>query len=199
MDLFDFDPLLNLLPCDGELNYFGTIIPHNESENYLKKLLKTIEWKNDEAIIYGKHITTKRKVAWYGDHNYAYTYSNTTKHALEWTKELLELKAVIEKHTNTKYNSCLLNLYHNGEESMGWHSDDEAALGKNTSIASLSLGAERKFSLKHKLTKKTVSLTLESASLLVMKGTTQTHWVHCLPKMRNIESPRINLTFRTFK
>jgi len=199
MNLFDFDPLLNLLPCDGELNYFGPVIPHKECEGYLENLLQKIEWKNDEAIIYGKHITTKRKVAWYGDNNYAYTYSNTTKHALCWTKELLELKTIIENHTDTNYNSCLLNLYHNGQESMGWHSDDEAALGENTSIASLSFGAERKFSLKHKLTKRTVSLILEPGSLLVMKGTTQTHWAHCLPKMKNIESPRVNLTFRTFK
>jgi len=199
MNLFDFDSLLNLLPCDGELNYYGSILSHTDSVNYLQLLLKNIEWKNDEAVIYGKHITTKRKVAWYGNNDYAYTYANTTKHALSWTKELLELKAIVEKHTNTRYNSCLLNLYHNGDESMGWHSDDEAALGKNTSIASLSFGAERKFSLKHKGTKKTVSLTLESGSLLVMKGATQTHWAHCLPKMKNIEKPRINLTFRTFK
>jgi len=199
MDLFDYDPLLNLLPCDGELNYFGCILSHEENEHYLKQLLKTIEWKNDEAVIYGQHITTKRKVAWYGDNNYAYTYSNTTKHALNWTKDLLELKSIVENNTHTVYNSCLLNLYHNGDEAMGWHSDDEAALGRNTSIASLSFGAERKFSLKHKSSKQNISLTLEAGSLLVMKGTTQTYWSHCLPKMKNIESPRINLTFRTFK
>jgi len=199
MDLFDYDPSFNLLPFDGELNYFGCVLSDSEIDYFSNQLLNTIEWKYDNALIHGKHITTKRKVAWYGDSDYAYTYSNNTKHALSWTKDLLDLKSIVENRTNTVYNSCLLNLYHNGEESMGWHSDDEAELGKNTSIASLSFGAERKFSLKHKSTKKNISLTLETGSLLVMKGETQSHWVHCLPKMRNINSPRVNLTFRTYK
>ena len=199
MDLFNHDPLFNLLPCDGELNYFGCILSDTENDYYLKQLLNTVEWKNDEVLIYGKRIITKRKIAWYGDSDYAYTYSNSTKHALSWNKYLLNLKSIVENRTNTEYNSCLLNLYHNGEESMGWHSDDEAELGKNTSIASLSFGAERKFSLKHKSSKQTVSLTLETGSLLVMKGSTQTHWSHCLPKMKGVKSPRVNLTFRTYK
>jgi len=196
MDLFDYDPNLNLLPVDGEMNYFGCIFSAPKTEHYLQYLLNNINWKNDELVIYAKHITTKRKVAWYGDSNFSYTYSNTTKHALPWTKELLELKARVEEFTHTHYNSCLLNLYHNGEEGMSWHSDDEDALDKNASIASLSFGAERKFSLKHKTSKKTVSLILKSGDLLVMKGETQTHWLHSLPKMKNVDGPRVNLTFR---
>ena len=198
MNLFDYDATLNLLPCDGEVNYFGSILSHQDIEHYLNSLLNTIEWRNDKLKIYGKEITTKRKVAWYGDSNYAYTYSNTTKHAKAWTKELLELKIIVEKFTKTQYNSCLLNLYHNGDEAMSWHSDDEDSLGKNTNIASLSFGAERKFSLKHKTSKQTVSLFLETGSLLVMKGETQTNWAHCLPKMKNVDMPRVNLTFRTY-
>jgi len=198
MNLFDYDATLNLLPCDGEVYYFGSILTHRDSEHYLNSLLNTIEWSNDKVKIYGKEITTKRKVAWYGDSNYAYTYSNVTKHAKTWTKELLELKTIVEKLTKTKYNSCLLNLYNNGDEAMSWHSDDEKSLGINTNIASLSFGAERKFSLKHKTSKQTVSLILESGSLLVMKGETQTNWAHCLPKMKNIDTPRVNLTFRTY-
>lgn len=199
MDLFAYDPTQNILPCDGEVNYFGCIISQENSKNHLQTLLNTIQWKKDEAIIYGKHIQTKRSVAWYGDSNFAYTYSNTTKYALPWTEMLLKLKGEIENITQTKYNSCLLNLYHNGDEAMSWHSDDEASLGKNTSIASLSFGAERKFSLKHKTNNKRVSLSLENGSLLLMHGTTQTHWLHCLPKMKAITTPRINLTFRTFR
>ncbi|HWZ22942.1 MAG TPA: alpha-ketoglutarate-dependent dioxygenase AlkB, partial [Cytophagaceae bacterium] len=168
-----------------------------DSLSYLEKLLSKIEWKNDEAIIYGRHIITKRKAAWYGDRNYSYTYSNTTKQALAWTTELLELKKNVEKITGVSYNSCLLNLYHDGNEGMAWHSDDEKNLGKNTNIASLSFGAERKFSLKHKLTKETISIVLENGSLLVMKGSTQTNWQHCLPKTTKVKSPRVNLTFRT--
>jgi alkylated DNA repair dioxygenase AlkB len=128
-------------------------------------------------------------------------YSNGKKlpRILEWTKELYELKEIVEKYAGTKFNSCLLNLYHNGNEGMGWHSDDEKPLGKSNTIASLSFGAERKFSFKHKQTKQIVSLVLEHGSLLVMTGTTQSNWLHSLPKSKNITQPRINLTFRTIR
>ncbi|MGZ3822213.1 MAG: alpha-ketoglutarate-dependent dioxygenase AlkB family protein, partial [Mucilaginibacter sp.] len=110
--------------------------------------------------------------AWYGDNDYAYTYSNTTKQALSWTSELYQLKKLVEELTGATFNSCLLNLYHNGDEGMAWHSDDEKSLGRNTTIASLSFGAERQFALKHKKTKEKTSLILEHGSLLVMKGAT---------------------------
>lgn len=197
MDLFNTKTGANLLPYDGEVQYFGKIMDLEKAQYYLNKLLQTIQWKNDEAIIFGKHIITKRKAAWYGNDSYAYTYSNTTKRALPWTQELAEIKSLVEHLTYTSFNSCLLNLYHSGEEGMAWHSDDEKSLGKNTTIASLSLGAERKFLLKHKETKQPISVVLERGSLLVMKGTTQTHWLHCLPKSRKVKSPRVNLTFRT--
>lgn len=185
------------MPYDGVVNYYGKILQQEGAQYYLNKLLQTIEWKNDEAIIFGKHIITKRKAAWYGDNGYAYTYSNTTKNALAWTKELLELKKIVEEITDTTFNSCLLNLYHNGNEGMAWHSDDEKSLGRNTVIASLSFGAERKFSLKHKQTKQTVSVLLASGSLLLMKGATQSNWLHSLPKTKKITRSRVNLTFRT--
>ena len=197
MDLFNTEPNTNLLPNDGLVYYYGMVMQQAEAANYLDILLPTIAWKNDEVIIFGKHIITKRKAAWYGDSNYAYTYSNTTKEALPFTKELLALKVLVEKITASKFNSCLLNLYHDGNEGMGWHSDDEKSLGLNTAIASLSFGAERKFSLKHKQTKQTVSVVLQSGSLLVMEGATQTNWLHSLPKTTTIKKPRINLTFRT--
>ena len=196
MNLFEEDPSQNLLPHDGIVNYFGKILSHEEANAYYEKLLQTIEWKNDEAVIYGKLIITSRKIAWYGDKNYPYTYSNTTKHALPWIKELLELKQLSEKLTGATYNSCLVNLYHNGDEGMAWHSDAEKALEKNGSIASLTFGAERKFSFKHKRTKDTVSLILEHGSLLVMKGETQSNWLHRLPPTTKKFGPRINLTFR---
>ena len=199
MNLIDHDPSLNILPFDGEANYFGSVLSHQETQYYQKQLLDTIKWQHDQVVIYGKHITTKRKVAWYGDSNYAYTYSNTTKHALPWTKDLTNLKGLVEKLTKTNFNSCLLNLYHDGDEGVSWHSDDEEALGENPIIASLSFGAERKFSLKHKITKETVSLMLETGSLFVMKKATQSNWIHCLPKMKNVTTPRINLTFRMYR
>jgi alkylated DNA repair dioxygenase AlkB len=124
------NPTVNILPNDGMVNYFGTVFDYTKAQFYYNTLFKTVEWKNDEAIIFNKHIITKRKAAWYGDSNYAYTYSNATKYALPFTKELLELKAITEVLTQTTYNSCLLNLYHDGAEGMAWHSDDEKTLQK---------------------------------------------------------------------
>lgn len=199
MDLFENikgEPR-NLLPKDGVVNYYGTLMSLREANDYLNSLLSKIAWQNDEVVIFGKRIVTKRKAAWYGDKPYEYTYSNTTKKALPWIDELLVLKEITEEKTNETFNSCLLNLYHNGDEGMTWHSDDESDLKKNGAIASMSFGAERKFSFKHKQSKETVSLVLQHGSLLVMNGVTQTHWLHSLPKTKMVSSPRINLTFRT--
>lgn len=197
MDLFNTETIINLLPFDGEAIYYGRVLRNVDAQYYFEKLFTGIAWKNDEAIIFGRHIITKRKAAWYGNDNFSYTYSNTTKEALPWTRELFELKELVEEKTRTTYNSCLLNLYHNGDEGMAWHSDDEKSLAVNSVIASLSLGAERKFCFKHRRTNQQLSLTLENGSLLLMKGTTQTHWLHSLPKSKKVLKPRINLTFRT--
>ena len=197
MDLFDNSSIQNILPYSGEAIYYGSIMSTQKAEFYFKKLLETIQWKHDEAVLFGKLITTKRKVAWYGNKNYAYSYSNTTKIAYDWTKELLEIKNLVENTSGHKFNSCLLNLYHNGQEGMAWHSDSEKSLGTNTVIASLSLGAERIFSFKHKTSHIKVSKVLEKGSLLLMKGETQTNWLHRLPPSKKIKAPRINLTFRT--
>lgn len=199
MDLFGnlADANENLLPKDGTVNYYGKILEKEEADAFYLQLLENIEWKNDEAVIFGKKILTKRKVAWYGDDNYEYTYSNSTKKAIPWTPELLKLKALAEEKTGEKFNSCLLNLYHNGEEGMAYHSDGEKDLKKNGAIASLSFGAERKFSFKHKFTKEKVDLLLEHGSLLVMKDQTQSFWLHRLPPTKKVFTPRINLTFRT--
>ncbi len=196
MDLFR-NKTSNLLPKDGTVMYFGKLFSSAEANHYFEMLLHTIEWKNDEAVIYGKRFVTKRKVAWYGESEFEYTYSNTTKKALPWTKVLLDLKAIVEQQTGETFNSCLLNLYHNGNEGMAWHSDGEKDLKKNGAIGSLSFGAERKFSFKHKMGKETVSLVLEHGSLLVMKDETQTYWLHRLPPTILVTKPRINLTFRT--
>lgn len=199
MKLFDEipDKTKNWLPQDGTVNYYGKLLTRAQADFYFDKLLTAIEWRNDEAIIFGKKIITKRKVAWYGEQPFEYTYSNTTKQALPWTVELLELKSLIEKETGETFNSCLLNLYHNGEEGMAWHSDGETELKKNGAIGSLSFGAERKFSFKHKQNNNKVDVFLEHGSLLVMKDTTQTYWLHRLPPTKKVTAPRINLTFRT--
>jgi alkylated DNA repair dioxygenase AlkB len=197
LNTLNADETSNLLYNDGTAYYYGIIMTYTEANKYFDLLLKNIPWKNDEVNIFGKHIITKRMVAWYGDADYMYNYSNSTKKALVWTKELLELKRLAEQVTGASFNSCLLNLCHNGNEGLGWHSDDEKSLRKDAPIASLSFGAERKFSFKHKQTKQMVSLVLEHGSLLIMKDATQTNWLHSLPKSNKITEPRINLTFRT--
>ena len=198
MELFEniVDSTRNLLPQDGTVNYYGKILNQKEANDFYKTLLEAIEWKNDEAVIFGKKIITKRKVAWYGDENFEYTYSNSTKNALPWTKELLALKKMAEEKTGEIFNSCLLNLYHDGSEGMAYHSDGEKDLKKNGAIASLSFGAERKFLFKHKFNQEKIEIFLEHGSLLVMKDQTQSFWLHRLPPTKKVFVPRINLTFR---
>ena len=199
MQLFDIeaDPKHNHLPYEGTVQYYGKVIQEMVADDYFEKLMQNIAWENDQAIILGRQITTKRKVAWYGDQAYEYTYSNVNRYALPWTVELLELRQRVQQLTGERFNSCLLNLYHTGEEGMAWHSDDETDLKKNGAIASLSFGAERKFAFKHKQSKEKVELYLEHGSLLVMKDTTQSHWLHRLPPTKKVSTARINLTFRT--
>jgi alkylated DNA repair dioxygenase AlkB len=197
MDLFSSATIKNLLPFDGVTNYHGIILDQEQCAFFYQKLMDTIQFKNDEAIIFGKKIITKRKVAWYGSSEFSYTYSKITKTATIFTKELLALKAIVEKESGETYNSCLLNLYHSGEEGMGYHSDGEKMLKKNGAIASLSLGVARKFSFKHRENKQRIDIVLENGSLLVMKEATQTNWLHRLPPTKKVNLPRINLTFRT--
>jgi len=199
MDLFSSEIVKNILPCDGVTNYYGIILDTNACNFYFDILMNTIHWKNDEAIIFGKKIITKRKVAWFGTSEFSYKYSGITKTAVLFTKELLALKKIVEEESGETYNSCLLNLYHTGEEGMGYHSDGEKMLKKNAAIASISLGVARKFSFKHKENKQRIDIVLENGSLLVMKKGTQTNWLHRLPPTKKVNLPRINLTFRTIE
>lgn len=197
-DLFSNDAsLANLLHRDGIVHYYGPIIPLKQANDYFDELYHDIDWQHDQAIKFGQQITTSRKIAWVGDNSFDYTYSNTTKRAQQWTPTLLALKKIVEQECGETFNACLLNLYHDGSEGMTWHSDGEKDLKRNGAIASLSFGAERKFSFKHKKTQETVSLYLQNGSLLIMTGATQKHWLHRLPHSKLITSPRINLTFRT--
>ena len=198
-DLFgsSYDASVNLLPFDGEVFYHGKLMTQAEADGYLQELTENIPWENDQHIIFGKPIITKRKVAWFGDEPFAYTYSHVTKKALFWTNALQKIKSTVESVSGETYNSCLLNLYHSGDEGMGWHTDDEPELKKNGAIASVSFGAERKFIFKHKRSGDQISLLLQHGSLLMMKGETQSHWLHRLPPTKKVLNPRINLTFRT--
>jgi len=186
----------NYLPKDGVVNYWSDFYSGCKSALSFSTLKHTIEWKNDEIYMFGKKIVTQRKTALYGSTGIVYTYSNATKTALPWTRELLAIKKDLELHLGVRFNTCLLNFYHDGSEGMGWHSDDEKEMEKDGVIASLSVGAERKFSFKHKITKEKIDIMLQSGSLLVMKGETQRYWLHQLPKTKKVDQPRINLTFR---
>lgn len=186
-----------ILPYDGLAIYYGTVFLPSAIEEYKQLLMEQIFWENDHIRMFGKDIITKRKVAWYGEQPFLYKYSNSTKKALPFNSTLHRIRTIIEDISGETYNSCLLNLYHNGEESMGWHCDNEKELKKNGAIASVSFGAVRKFSFKHKITKEKKEIELDNGSLLVMKGAIQEHWLHQLPPSKKIKGNRINLTFRT--
>jgi len=188
----------NLLPKDG-VAYLFEGWPHSDADKLFHALANEIDWKQDEVVMFGKRITMRRLTAWYGDRSFEYTYSQVSRRALPWTETLAEIKAEVEKISGETYNSCLLNFYHDGDDYMGWHSDDEPELDPNASIASVSLGAERKFSFKHRRSKETVSVFLNDGSLLLMKPPTQEHWLHTLRKSKKVNEPRINLTFRTYR
>ncbi|MFC6051872.1 DNA methylase [Acinetobacter sp. Ac_877] len=196
-----FEPELsdNILPCDGVVKDFGLILNVEQSEKYLQYFLKQLNWQNDEVYLHGQYFKTDRKVVWYGDEHFKYHYSGTLKQAQVWDAGLFRLKQHIEKLVGHPFNSCLANLYENGTQGVGWHSDNEEALspktGEETVIASLSFGATRKFSFKHKLKNHKVDLMLQSGQLIVMRGTTQRDWKQ---KSTQILEPRINLTFRYF-
>lgn len=187
------------LPRDPSVLDYGPIYPIEDAKILFDRLMQEIPWSHDTAFIYGRHIVTKRKVAWFANGDFDYTYSNTTRTSLPWTPLLLEIKARVKAICGPDYNSVLLNLYADGSEGMGWHSDDEKELGRHPNIASLSFGSTRRFDLRHKRTGETIKLPLEPGHLLVMKDQSQSHWKHQVPKQLRITAPRINLTFRSYQ
>ena len=199
MDLFSdqYDGQVNCLPFDGQVNYYGTVMSAQQADEFFTQLYQQVAWRQDQAIANGQLIHTRRRIAWYGDKPYSYTYSSITKTALPWLPCMLELKQLIEQHTGESFNACLVNLYNDGQDGMAWHSDGEMDLKQHGAIASLSFGAERVFAFKHKSSGHKVSLPLAPGSLLVMAGTTQENWLHRLPPTTKVSEPRINLTFRT--
>ncbi|MDM1771582.1 MULTISPECIES: alpha-ketoglutarate-dependent dioxygenase AlkB family protein [Acinetobacter] len=202
LELFPPEPRQNLLPYEGIVQDYGLILSVEDSHAYLQQCLQQLAWQADEVTLFGKHYVTARKIAWYGDEYYQYRYSGSLKQAQRWHPALWQLKQQIEQIVGHPFNSCLANLYADGSQGLGWHSDDEPSLvaspGAETVIASLSLGATRKFSFKHKHSAAKVELLLQSGQLIVMRGQTQRYWKHSLPKSSRVVTPRINLTFRYF-
>ncbi|MEB3753982.1 alpha-ketoglutarate-dependent dioxygenase AlkB [Acinetobacter sp. MD2(2019)] len=199
LDLFEQDPTENYLPFDGTVEYLPHFLTPTAANQFFEVLLQQVSWQRDEVFVAGKYIQTSRKIAWYADQAFSYHYSGTTKYAKPWLPELFILKQKIEQATGEQFNTCLLNLYHTGAEGLGWHSDSEPEISPSSAIASLSLGVVRKFVFKHRQRAFKVQLQLESGSLLLMKDQTQQYWQHSLPKMRNVEQARMNLTFRKMR
>ena len=190
------NPVVIELP-NAALLYYHNFIHSEQAWKYFYQILKKTDWKEDEIKIFGKTYLQPRLTALYGSDGKSYSYSGITMTPNPFTSELKEIKNKIEAVSEKHFNTVLLNLYRDGNDSNGWHSDDEKELGPNPFIASLSLGAKRIFHLKHKQDKNLrYKLLLEHGSLLIMKGTTQHFWKHQLPKSKKINSPRINLTFR---
>jgi len=187
----------NLLPFDGLAVYASGFI--KDAEGFQGYLMQSVPWQQDQVRMYGKLITTRRKVAWFGDEGAVYKYAGIARAPLSWLPELNELRNKVGATCGTAFNSCLANLYHSGSEGMGWHRDNEPDLVKHGVIASLSLGAARRFDFRHRKTRTKISVMLEPGSLLVMAGEVQDHWEHQLPVAKKVLEPRINLTFRTIR
>ncbi|HBR55805.1 MAG TPA: alpha-ketoglutarate-dependent dioxygenase AlkB [Flavobacteriaceae bacterium] len=200
MDLFSSEEHLEnqsiQLP-NADITYYPNFISAEKATTLFRRLEKETPWQHDSIKIFGKTYMQPRLTALFGDAGTSYSYSNITMHATPYTPLVLDIKNSVEAVCNAKFNIVLLNLYRDGQDSNGWHSDDEKELGQNPLIASVSLGAKRKFQLRHKKDKKMrQNIELEHGSLLLMKGSTQHFWQHQIPKTKKIVAPRINLTFR---
>jgi alkylated DNA repair dioxygenase AlkB len=184
---------------DGEVWYMKNFIPLDKANAYFKSFIEQISWRQEEIKMYGKTYPVPRKTAWYGYEGFNYKYSGILCNPEPWTKELLGIKRVIESFLpDSRFNSVLINLYRDGSDKVSWHADDEKGLGTNPLIASVSLGATRRFDLKHKTNRdEKLQLELVPGSLIIMKGALQHNWLHQIPVQKRILDPRINLTFRT--
>jgi alkylated DNA repair dioxygenase AlkB len=182
---------------DGALRYWPCAFAADEAAELFTALRHSLAWRSEEVVIFGERRRVPRLVAWYGEPEAVYTYSGVKHVPQPFTAELTAIRARIEALSGAAFNSALANLYRDGRDGMGWHADNEAELGRDPVIASVSLGATRRFTLRHRRRKAlTQSLDLEGGSLLVMEGPTQHHWLHALPKTTRAVGERINLTYR---
>ena len=182
---------------DAELYYWPDVFA-DVADLWFADVMDETPWQQHEPIIFGRRVKAPRLSAWFGDAGIRYRYSGIVLEAQPWTPTLAAIREQVQRLTAQSFNSVLLNLYRDGSDAMGWHSDDEAELGRDPVIASVSLGAVRRFSLRHRRHKdvERMDLPLEHGSLLLMAGSTQHHWHHSLPRARRVMQPRINLTFR---
>ena len=186
-----------LVTTDGEVHYLPLAFQAVVADDYLARLRREIDWQQEEIVLFGTRRQVPRLVAWHGDPGAAYRYSGVEHDPRPWTVTLLEIRERVECLSGHRFNSVLLNLYRNGRDGMGWHADDEPELGADPVIASVSLGATRRFRMHHRRRRdQRVAIDLEHGSLLLMRGPTQHHWLHAVPKTARPTGERINLTFR---
>ena len=184
----------NLLPCDGEALLFERACAPADADRLFEALLRLTPWRQEIATVMGRRVPIPRLTAWHGEAGYV--YSGIRMEPASWNEPLLELRAVAERLGGQPFNSVLLNLYRDGRDSVSWHADNEPGLGREPVIASISLGAVRRFQLRHRRRNERLGLDLPHGSCLIMAGATQHHWLHQLPKTARPVGPRINLTFR---
>jgi alkylated DNA repair dioxygenase AlkB len=190
----------NLLPHNGSVFLYPGFFSKYESDKFYGELLNTVNWQQLPIKIFGKEVMQPRLTAWFADEGTQYAYSGLTLQAFEWTESLLEIKTRVEKVSDCKFNSALLNLYRDGNDSMGWHRDNEKELGVNPPVASVSFGETRKFQLRTYVNKSDlITIPLQHGSFLLMKDETQHYWEHRVPKELRIKGSRINITFRGVK
>ena len=184
----------NLLPKHGSV-----VILMDFLEYDFHALRESIDWKHQAIKMFGRSVMQPRLTAWFGDEGTEYSYSGLMNYPLPWNSELLEIKKRVEELSQAKFNSVLLNLYRNGQDSMGWHQDNEVELGVNPTIASVSFGATRQFQMRHKFDKSIpkIDIGLQDGSVLIMSDVTQKYWQHQITKTKKVVGERINLTFRT--
>ncbi|WP_297692156.1 alpha-ketoglutarate-dependent dioxygenase AlkB [uncultured Eudoraea sp.] len=182
---------------DSDITYFSDFLDREKASAYFEMLKSSVPWRQDEIRVYGKIYSQPRLTALYGNNNRSYSYSGIVMKPMPFNETLFDVREKISSLTDVEFTSCLLNLYRDGKDSNGWHSDDEKELGKNPVIASVSLGHERYFHLRHKKLKHLKhKILLEHGSLLLMRGETQHFWHHQIAKTRRPIGERINLTFR---
>ncbi|MCB0382489.1 MAG: alpha-ketoglutarate-dependent dioxygenase AlkB [Psychroserpens sp.] len=199
MDLFSEEKTILKLP-NAELIYIPKFLNQLQANYYFYYLKQHVNWQQDDITIFGKTYKQPRLTALYAENKTSYSYANTTMHPTPLTSELKALKKIIETEAHHKFTTVLINLYRDGQDSNGWHADNEKELGKNPVIASLSLGETRPFHFKHRdLKDERYKLHLEHGSLLIMKDEMQHHWLHQIAKTKKIIGERINLTFRTLQ
>jgi alkylated DNA repair dioxygenase AlkB len=182
---------------DGEVRYFAGAFDPHEADALFRDLRAGIDWRQEDIVMFGQRRRVPRLVAWHGDAGAIYRYSGVSHEPGPWTPTLRRIQRRVEALTQRRFNAVLLNLYRDGRDGMGWHADDEPELGPDPAIASVSLGATRRFCMRHRKRKgQVLAIELEHGSLLSMQGSTQHHWVHALPKTARPVGERINLTFR---